>query len=120
MRTAATILAPIASRLHQQGYGWLNDTYLIWWVLADVDAHLGQPDSAIAQLEAILQNHCEWNVLAVPYAAAHFRLGELYAQTGDRRRAREHFTAFLKAFTDPDPEYRSWATEARAELERVP
>jgi len=114
-RSAAERLAPIVRDLGRPGCG-ISGTWdeHLWWVLGDVYAHLGQPDSAIAQLEAIVARPPRW-----AYSAAHFKLGQLYAQVGNRDEALDHFTTFLAAFTDPDPEYRWMVIEARAAAERL-
>jgi tetratricopeptide (TPR) repeat protein len=86
----------------------------LWWVLADVYTHLGHPDSAVVQLEAIVERPPRW-----AYSPAHFNLGRLYAQLGNRDEALNHFTIFLDTFTDPDPEFVWMAEEARAVVERL-
>ena len=114
-RAAAQQLTPVARRLGQPGYGlsgWWDEH--LWWVLADIYTNLGQPDSAIAQLEAIVERPPRW-----AYSAAHFRLGQLYAQVGRREETLDHFTIFLNTFTDPDPEYVWMVDEARAAVERL-
>jgi tetratricopeptide (TPR) repeat protein len=118
-RTVATMLGPSAQRLHGQGYGYVGDPDLLWWVLAEAYEQLGQPDSAIYQLRSVLNGRDDylWHVLS--FSAAHFKLGQLYAQKGDREQALQHYTTFLDAFTDPDPEYVWMVTEARAEVERL-
>jgi tetratricopeptide (TPR) repeat protein len=114
-RAAAQQLTPVARRVGQPGYGlsgWWDEH--LWWVLAEVYPHLDQPDSAIAQLEAIVARPPRW-----AYSAAHFKLGQLYAQVGDRREALDRYTTFLNAFTDPDAEYEWMVTEAREAVERL-
>ena len=86
----------------------------LWWVLADVYTHVGQPDSAIVQLEAIVERPPRW-----AYSAAHLKLGQLYTQIGDTTEALDHFTTFLDTFTDPDPEYVWMVEEARAGVDRL-
>jgi tetratricopeptide (TPR) repeat protein len=112
---AAERLAPIVRKLGQPGYGlilWWDEH--LWWALADVYTHLGHPDSAIVQLEAIVERPPRW-----AYSAAHLKLGQLYSQVGDTAEALDHFRTFLEAFTDPDPEYVWMVEEARAEVERL-
>jgi serine/threonine-protein kinase len=108
LRAAAELLEPCARRLPEQGYGAWSHRYFVPWVLADVYAHLGLPDSAIAQLESVVQLPA-WFM----YSAAHFKLGDLYTQVGDTAQALEHYATFLDAFTDPDPEYEWMVEEAR-------
>ena len=48
------------------------------------------------------------------YAPARFKLGQLYLEIQDSEAAVGHFTAFLVAFTDPDPDYQWMVDEARA------
>ena len=50
---------------------------------------------------------------------AHFRHGLLYAQIDNREGALDHFTTFLDAFTDPDPDYVWMVQEARIEVGRL-
>ena len=83
-------------------------------MLADVYVRMGQPDSAIVQLEAIVARPPRW-----AYSAAHFKLGQLYAEIENREEALDHYTTFLDTFTDPDPEYVWMVEEARAEVERL-
>jgi hypothetical protein len=61
----------------------------------------------------------DWRWYGLPYPAAHFKLGQLYARMGNREEALDHYTTFLDAFTDPDPEYVWMVEEARAEVERM-
>jgi hypothetical protein len=48
-----------------------------------------------------------------------FKLGQLYAQTGDTAQAIQHYSRFLEVFTDPDPEYEWMVEEARSKVERL-
>ncbi len=104
-----------AGKLRMPGYGYdSGDALLIDWELADAYLHLGQTALAIRQLRGALRLRDGWNYFVVAYPALNFRLGQLYARTGDRTRAAEHFGRFLEVFTQPDPEYRPWVDEARA------
>jgi tetratricopeptide (TPR) repeat protein len=117
---AVETLAPRAKRANEPGHVFGSGTpYLVRWVLADAYTHLGEPEAAIQELDAVLQvcDDMAWHLLAYP--AAHFRLGRLHAQLDNAGQAREHFVTFLDTFTDPDPDYEWMVEEARAEVERL-
>jgi tetratricopeptide (TPR) repeat protein len=123
-QSVVEVVRPWASRVKEPGYGfYAGDTYLTWWVLAHAYAQIGQPDSAIVHLESIVGppryqvDNVSW--YGLPYSAAHFKLGQLYAQVGDTTQAIQHYARFLDVFTDPDPEYVWMVEEARAAVERL-
>ena len=122
------VLGPWAERARKPGYGlywreaFINGghSYLTWWLLAEAYTQLGRLDSAIVHLESVVGPPLiDWYYYGVPYPAAHFKLGQLYAQKADREQALQHYSAFLDTFTDPDPEYVWMVTEARSEVERL-
>ena len=108
------LLEPSAERLGEIGYGYNTDRFLVRWVLAEAYIELGQRDSGIRQLDALLQERSfePFNVLV--FAPAHFRLARVRGESGDNERALEHYDTFLDAFIDPDPDYEWMVEEARA------
>jgi tetratricopeptide (TPR) repeat protein len=116
---AAELLEPCAERLTLPGYGFNTDRLLVRWVLADVYARLNQSNESIRQLNALLEERTFEPLHVIMQPPAHFRLGQLHGERGDTVEAMEHYSAFLDAFTDPDPEYEWMVDDARAELEKL-
>jgi hypothetical protein len=50
------------------------------------------------------------------YGPTRFKLGQLHSEIRNSEAAAARFTAFLEAFTDPDPAYQWMVDEARAAL----
>lgn len=77
-------------------------------------------DSAIVAYERILRpptygsGFQNWRPALVPRAM--FRLGELYAQQGERRLARDRFAAFLDLWDKADPALQPAVASARDRL----
>jgi hypothetical protein len=123
-RTVIDLLGPWAERSREPGYGnhvsaSEGDSYLVWWLMAEAYTHVGPLDSAIHYVELVVGPHGnggDWTIWGLPYPAAHFQLGQLYAQIGDTGQAIEHYTTFLDTFTDPDSEYVWMVEQAGAEL----
>ncbi len=82
------------------------------WEAAD------QPDSAIAAYEKYLATPMEdqLDVDAFFLAFAHQRLGELYAQRGDREKAALHLQKFIELWKNADPELQPQVIEAKRRL----
>jgi serine/threonine-protein kinase len=116
---ARELLEPLSEKLAQPGYGFNTDRLLVRWVLADVYAHLGQSNASVQQLETLLQERTVEPLYVLTHAPSHFKLGRLYTETGDTARALDHYSAFLDAFTDPDPEYEWMVDEARLEVDTL-
>ena len=116
---AVRLLEPSAERLATPGYGFNTDRLLVRWILADVYAHLGRSDASIGQLSTLLEERTFEPLYVLLHSPAHFKLGRLYTETGDTARALDHYSAFLDAFTDPDPEYEWMVEEARVAVERL-
>jgi tetratricopeptide (TPR) repeat protein len=87
----------------------------------------GQLDSAVAVYERYVTTPDptrlgSWRVGdddATQLAPAHKRLGELYEQRGDRERARDHYTRFVKLWKDCDPDLRPAVTEVKQRLRQL-
>ncbi|MBI4519392.1 MAG: tetratricopeptide repeat protein, partial [Gemmatimonadetes bacterium] len=86
---------------------------------------LRQRDSAIALYEEVASPR---SIAAGPRALTlhlaylpvlHQRLGELYADAGDRAKAAQHYAAFLELWSNPDPELRPQVEAARRALEQL-
>jgi hypothetical protein len=112
------ILEPMAARIHEPRVGSLpGDDYLIWWLLADAHAGLGNTRAAIENLEHIFERPRHrignWRLHGYIRPAARFRLAGLYADSGESDRARVHYRIFLDTFTDPEPEFRWMVDEAQ-------
>ena len=52
-------------------------------------------------------------------APALFRLGELYENAGDAKRATEYYGRFVDLWKDADPELQPRVTDARARIDRM-
>jgi len=78
----------------------------------------GQPDSAIASYEKYLVSPMEdqLEIDAQYLAFTHQRLGELYAQRGDREKAALHLQKFIELWKDADPELQPQVAEAKRKL----
>lgn len=116
---AIGLLEPCAERLDEQGYGFISDRFLIRWVLADVYAQLGRTESSIQQLNALLEERSFEPLYVLLHAPTHFKLAQLHFEMGDTALAVVHFSSFLEAFTDPDPEYEWMVEEARAGIASI-
>ncbi len=108
------LLEPSAERLAEPGFGFISDRFLVRWMLAEAYAQLKETDSSIEQLEALLEERSFEPLHVLLYAPTHFKLARLNTEIGEVENAEEHYTAFLGAFTDPDPEYEWMVEEARA------
>jgi tetratricopeptide (TPR) repeat protein len=115
---ATEILEPSADRLDEQGHGFISDRFLVRWLLAEAYERLGRTDSSIEQLDALLLERSFDPLHVLMYAPVHFKLGHLHAQGGDPEWVKGHFSSFLEAFIDPDPEYAWMVEEAQAGLAR--
>lgn len=71
-------------------------------------------ETSISRLEALLRERSFEPPHVLMYGPTRFKLGQLYSEIQDSEAAVGHFTAFLEAFTDPDPEYQWMVDEARA------
>jgi tetratricopeptide (TPR) repeat protein len=95
---------------------------LIRWTVAQAFERIQQSDSAAAWLERIAGPE-GWaghgNLRGLTYSFIQFKLGTLYTQLGEFDDAKQHYVAFLDAFTKPDPEYAWMVAEARAKLEQL-
>lgn len=114
-------LEPMVSRIHDPRVGHLGgDDYLCWWLLAEAHIHLGDAESAIQNLESILQRsrfrRDNWILQGFIHPPARLKLARLYAEAGNAEKAREHYRAFLDTFTDPDPDLEWMVDEAREGL----
>ncbi|MEN8374631.1 MAG: tetratricopeptide repeat protein [Gemmatimonadota bacterium] len=78
------------------------------WLLAETHAEAGRPREAIRYFRTTWLNSFK------AYGA--YRLGALYAEIGDRDKAREQYEAFLRMWRDADPDLPQ-LDEARRALE---
>ncbi len=108
------VLEPAAERLHEPGFGFISDRFLVRWMLAEAYAQLGDAGSSIAQLEALLAERAFEPLHVLLFAPTHFKLARLNRDAGHAESATEHYTSFLAAFADPDPEYAWMVDEASA------
>jgi tetratricopeptide (TPR) repeat protein len=80
-----------------------------------------QPDSAIAELEALIA--VRWDSRldedALPLAGAHKRLGELYDAKGDRERAISHLSKFVELWKNADAELQPAVNDAKRRLAKL-
>ena len=120
------ILAP-ALRSHLNGIGFSDEGMwaLARWLVADAYAHLGHPDSAVSDLEILvdpagaLRDGEDLEARGLISSFAHQRLVVLYARLGRVAEAQRHWKAFQEAFTRPDPELVPLIKEARQALPRT-
>jgi len=113
------LLSPMAKRMHQPKVGGLpGDDYLIWWLLAEAHIRLGDPRSAILNLESILERprhrQQNWMLQGFIHPVARFKLARLYDQVGESETARDNYRVFLDTFTEPEAEFQWMVDEARA------
>jgi hypothetical protein len=91
-------------------------------MVAEAHRQLGRPDSAAHYLALIVEeprSRSDTRGLGWTYSFIHFDLGTLYAETGQRERAMEHFSMFLEAFTRPDSSVAWMREQAQRELQRL-
>lgn len=102
------------------GVGLFGDLGMRRWLVAEGYQRLGRLDSAVAYLEMLVTpTRTTWQdelTKGLTFSFAEFRLGKLYTQWGDYKRARRHYGIFLDTFTRPDTEYQWMVTEARQAL----
>jgi hypothetical protein len=113
-REVTRLLQPSADGLVEQGYGFSTDRFLVRWMLAEAYRKLGDLETSIRQLEDLLRERSFEPLHVLVYAPTRFKLGQLYLEVQDPEAAARHFTAFLVAFTDPDPDYQWMVDEALA------
>lgn len=118
--TVVNMLRPVTDG--EAGSGGLPVRQLTFWTVAQAFERIQQADSAAAWLERIAGWggqvwRADAGLRGLTYSFVHFELGRLYTLLGRYNEAKEHYSTFLDVFTDPDPEYESMVTEARAKLE---
>ena len=81
----------------------------------------GEPDSAIAQVEAYSASREPYRLVFDQYfrASIEKRLGELYEAKGDRANAIKHFTQFVTLWKHADPELQPAVRDAEAQIARL-
>ena len=79
---------------------------------------MGQPDSAVATYQRFLSTGDNIRIYpdGVWRATVLFRLGDLYAQRGDRTRAAAYFEKFVTLWKDADPELKPRVDAARRRI----
>jgi tetratricopeptide (TPR) repeat protein len=91
------------------------------WLIADAFGKLGQPDSAAAYLQLILEPpqyeapHVFWRGLWEPFVRC--RLVHVYASMGRVTDARREWDAVAATCTHPDPEITAMLDETRSRLQ---
>jgi len=80
-----------------------------------------QPDSAIAEFEALLRQHWDSRLDEDIYslAGAHKRLGELYDAKGEREKAISHLSKFVELWKNADPELQPAVADAKRRLAKL-
>jgi tetratricopeptide (TPR) repeat protein len=80
-----------------------------------------EPDSAIAELEALVAMHWESRLDTDPFvlAGSHKRLGELYDAKGNREKAISHLSKFVELWKNADPELQPVVNDAKRRLARL-
>ncbi len=80
-----------------------------------------QPDSAIAEFEALLRQPLDSRLDEDMYqlAGAHKRLGELYDAKGDREKAISHLSKFVELWKNADPELQPAVSDAKRRLAKL-
>jgi tRNA A-37 threonylcarbamoyl transferase component Bud32/tetratricopeptide (TPR) repeat protein len=110
---AVRMLAPIAGPLLERGSrDFTVDPRWVRWELAKDWAAIGQPDSAIVQLERVVSPAVTGPTPIRPYARQ--RLVMLYARVGRLADARALLAVLEKSWDRPDPEVRRMLDEARS------
>jgi tetratricopeptide (TPR) repeat protein len=56
---------------------------------------------------------------AIWLARTYYRLGELYEERGDRTKAAENYTKFVRLWQSADPELRAKLVDAKARLKAL-
>jgi len=81
----------------------------------------GQPDSAIALYERYAGTPFVFRMFpdAIWLARTYYRLGELYEERGDRTKAAENYTKFVRLWQSADPELRAKLVDAKARLKAL-
>jgi tetratricopeptide (TPR) repeat protein len=81
----------------------------------------GEPDSAIAYYAAYSASRDPLRMMYDPYfrASIEKRLGELYEAKGDREKAIEHLTKFVKLWRRADPELQPAVRDAQQRIARL-
>jgi tetratricopeptide (TPR) repeat protein len=81
----------------------------------------GRPDSAIANYERYVTGHFVLLIFSHSYqlAPAYERLGALYEQQGDTRKAIYYYGKLLTLWENADPELRPRVASARQALEAL-
>ena len=80
-----------------------------------------QPDSAIAEFEALLRQHYDSRLDDDMFSLAgtHKRLGELYDAKGDREKAISHLSKFVELWKNADPELQPAVADAKRRLAKL-
>jgi tetratricopeptide (TPR) repeat protein len=56
---------------------------------------------------------------AIYRGPSHLRRGEIYEQAGDREKALEHYSLFIKWWKEADPEFQPQVEEVRRRMARL-
>ena len=91
------------------------------WLMAEAFERRGNLDSAeayfgLAASTAGRMDPVEQTVVGLATSFAHRRLALLYERAGKRQLARHQWEMFVRAFTDPDPEFKPMLDEAKRAL----
>ena len=80
-----------------------------------------QTDSTIANIERYLGTNSQFRINADSWIRGpfHKRLGELYEEKGDTKRAVASYAAFVELWKNADPDLQPKVTEVRTRLERL-
>jgi tetratricopeptide (TPR) repeat protein/tRNA A-37 threonylcarbamoyl transferase component Bud32 len=81
----------------------------------------GQPDSAITMYERYAGTPYVFRMFpdAIWLARTYYRLGEMYEERGDRTKAAENYTKFVRLWESADPELRAKLLDAKARLKAL-
>jgi serine/threonine-protein kinase len=81
----------------------------------------GQADSAIAVYERYAGRPYVFRMFpdAIWLARTYYRLGELYEERGERAKAADNYTKFVRLWQDADPELRAKLLDAKARLKAL-
>jgi eukaryotic-like serine/threonine-protein kinase len=82
----------------------------------------GQPDSAVVAFERYLADQTTYMrdyVDAIYLAGTYKRLGELWEQKGDAKKAASYYAKFVELWKNADPELQPKVTEVRGRLARL-
>jgi hypothetical protein len=99
----------------------INCNFCLPFGLALAYDRANEPDSTIASIERYLRTNSQGRNNPDSWMLGPFykRLGELYEEKGDTKRAVANYAAFVELWKHADPDLQPKVTEVRTRLERL-